>query len=133
MPFAPISPRHSRPQAVGAKASGHSTSKLQRRTSATRDDILENITLYWLTKTAVSSARLYWEYKGGFFDPRGVAIPVAVSAFPDEIYQAPKSWTEKAYPKLIYYNRPAKGGHFAAWEQPEIFTQEIRASFRSLR
>ena len=99
----------------------------------TRDDILENITLYWLTKTAVSSARLYWEYKGGFFDPRGVSIPVAVSAFPDEIYQAPKSWTEKAYPKLIYYNRPSKGGHFAAWEQPELFSQEIRAAFRPLR
>jgi pimeloyl-ACP methyl ester carboxylesterase len=99
----------------------------------TRDDILENITLYWLTKTAVSSARLYWEYKGGFFDPRGVSIPVAVSAFPDEIYQAPKSWAEKAYPKLIYYNRPAVGGHFAAWEQPAIFTAELRASFKSLR
>ena len=99
----------------------------------TRDDILENITLYWLTKTAVSSARLYWEYKGGFFDPRDVSIPVAVSAFPDEIYQAPKSWTEKAYPKLIYYNRPAKGGHFAAWEQPELFSEELRAAFQSLR
>ena len=99
----------------------------------TRDDILENITLYWLTKTAVSSARLYWEYKGGFFDPRGVAIPVAVSAFPDEIYQAPKSWTEKAYPKLIYYNRPPKGGHFAAWEQPALFSAELRASFKTLR
>jgi pimeloyl-ACP methyl ester carboxylesterase len=81
----------------------------------TRDDILDNITLYWFTNTAVSSARLYWEYKGGFFDPRGLNIPVAVSAFPDEIYQAPKSWAEKAYPKLIFYNRPPKGGHFAAW------------------
>jgi pimeloyl-ACP methyl ester carboxylesterase len=99
----------------------------------TRNDVLENITLYWLTKTAVSSARLYWEYKGGFFDPRGVSIPVAVSAFPDEIYQAPRSWTEKAYPKLIYYNRLSKGGHFAAWEQPELFSKEIRAAFRSLR
>ena len=99
----------------------------------TRDDILDNITLYWLTNTAVSSARLYWEYKGGFFDPRALQIPVAVSAFPDEIYQAPKSWTEKAYPKLIYYNRLPKGGHFAAWEQPELFSEEIRASFRSLR
>jgi pimeloyl-ACP methyl ester carboxylesterase len=99
----------------------------------TRDDILENITLYWLTKTAVSSARLYWEYKGGFFDPRGVSIPVAVSAFPDEIYQSPRSWTEKAYPKLIYYNRLPKGGHFAAWEQPELFTAELRAAFRPLR
>src|ERR1700690_467617 len=99
----------------------------------TRDDVLENITLYWLTKTAISSARLYWEYKGGFFDPRGVSIPVAVSAFPDEIYQAPKSWTEKAYSKLIYYNRLPKGGHFAAWEQPQIFSEELRLSFRSLR
>jgi pimeloyl-ACP methyl ester carboxylesterase len=99
----------------------------------TRDDILDNITLYWLTNTAVSSARLYWEYKGGFFDPRGLNIPVAVSAFPDEIYQAPKSWTEKAYPKLVYYNRPAKGGHFAAWEQPKLFSEEIRAAFKSLR
>jgi pimeloyl-ACP methyl ester carboxylesterase len=99
----------------------------------TRDDILENITLYWLTKTAISSARLYWEYKGGFFDPRGVSIPVAVSAFPDEIYQAPRSWTEKAYPKLIYYNRPPKGGHFAAWEQPELFSTELRTAFRILR
>jgi pimeloyl-ACP methyl ester carboxylesterase len=99
----------------------------------TRDDILDNITLYWLTNTAVSSARLYWEYKGGFFDVRGISIPVGVSAFPDEIYQAPRSWTEKAYPKLIYYNRPPKGGHFAAWEQPELFTADVRASFRSLR
>jgi pimeloyl-ACP methyl ester carboxylesterase len=99
----------------------------------TRDDILDNITLYWLTNTAISSARLYWEYKGGFFSPRGVSIPVAVSAFPDEIYQAPKSWTEKAYPKLIYYNRPPKGGHFAAWEQPELFSADLRAAFKSLR
>jgi pimeloyl-ACP methyl ester carboxylesterase len=99
----------------------------------TRDDILENITLYWLTKTAISSARLYWEYRGGFFDPRNVTIPTAVSAFPDEIYQAPRSWAEKAYPKLIYYNRPAKGGHFAAWEQPELFSAELRSAFRALR
>ena len=99
----------------------------------TRDDILENITLYWLTNTAISSARLYWEYKGGFFDVRNVSIPVAVSAFPDEIYQAPRSWAEKAYPKLIYYNRLPKGGHFAAWEQPEFMTTDLRASFKSLR
>jgi pimeloyl-ACP methyl ester carboxylesterase len=104
----------------------------------TRDDILDNITLYWLTNTAISSARLYWETTqissgGGFFDVRGVTLPVAVSAFPDEIYQAPKSWAEKAYPNLIYYNRLPKGGHFAAWEQPELFSEEIRASFRSLR
>jgi pimeloyl-ACP methyl ester carboxylesterase len=99
----------------------------------TRDDILENITLYWLTNTAISSARLYWEYHGGFFDPRGVTIPVAVSVFPDEIYAAPKNWAEKAYPKLIYYNRLPKGGHFAAWEQPEFFTSELRTAFRPLR
>ena len=99
----------------------------------TRDDILDNVTLYWLTNTAVSSARLYWESKLAFFAPKGVAIPVAVSAFPDEIYTAPRSWTERAYPKLIHYNRLAKGGHFAAWEQPELFTTELRAAFRPLR
>ena len=99
----------------------------------TRDDILDNVTLYWLTKTAVSSARLYWESKLPFFAPKGVAIPVAVSAFPDEIYTAPRSWTQKAYAKLIYYNRLPKGGHFAAWEQPQEFSEELRASFRSLR
>jgi pimeloyl-ACP methyl ester carboxylesterase len=99
----------------------------------TRDDVLDNITLYWLTNTAVSSARLYWEYKGGFFDVRNVSIPVAVSAFPDEIYQAPRSWAERAFPKLIHYNKLDKGGHFAAWEQPQIFCSEMRAAFRSLR
>jgi len=99
----------------------------------TRDDILENITLYWLTNTAVSSARLYWESKLSFFAPKHIAIPVAVSVFPDEIYAAPQSWTEKAYPKLIHYNRLPKGGHFAAWEQPEVFAQELRTSFSSLR
>jgi pimeloyl-ACP methyl ester carboxylesterase len=104
----------------------------------TRDDILDNVTLYWLTNTAVSAARLYWDTAqistgGGFFDVRGVKIPVAVSAFPDEIYQAPLSWAEKAYPKLIHYNRLPKGGHFAAWEQPALFTSEMRASFKSFR
>jgi len=99
----------------------------------TRDDVLDNVTLYWLTNTAVSSARLYWESKLPFFAPKGVKIPVAVSAFPDEIYAAPKSWAERAYPKLIHYNRLPKGGHFAAWEQPELFVDEIRASFRPLR
>ena len=99
----------------------------------TRDDILDNVTLYWLTNTAVSSARLYWESKLRLFAPKGVSIPAAVSVFPDEIYAAPKTWTEKAYPKLIYYNRLPKGGHFAAWEQPELFSEEIRAAFRSLR
>jgi len=98
-----------------------------------RDDVLDNITLYWLTNTAVSSARLYWEYKGGFFDVRNVTIPVAVSVFPDEIYAAPKSWAEKAYPKLIFYNRHPKGGHFAAWEQPEFFVSDLREAFRPLR
>jgi pimeloyl-ACP methyl ester carboxylesterase len=99
----------------------------------TRDDILDNITLYWLTGTAISSARLYWEYKGGFFDVRNVATPVAVSVFPDEIYAAPRSWTEAAYPKLIYYNKLGKGGHFAAWEQPQLFFEELRAAFKSIR
>ncbi len=99
----------------------------------TRDDILDNITLYWLTNTGLSSGRLFWESKLAFFAPKGVTIPVAVSAFPDEIYTAPRSWTEKAFPKLIHYNRLPKGGHFAAWEQPEVFTKELRASFRSLR
>jgi pimeloyl-ACP methyl ester carboxylesterase len=103
----------------------------------TRDDILDNITLYWLTNSGISSARLYWETfqlpKAGFFDPRHVTIPVAVSVFPDEIYAAPKAWAEKAYPKLIYFNRLSKGGHFAAWEQPKEFAEEMRAAFKSLR
>jgi pimeloyl-ACP methyl ester carboxylesterase len=110
---------------------------LNRTTSATgeltRDEILDNITLYWLTNTGVSASRLYWEYKGGFFNAKGVAIPVAVTVFPGEQYEAPRSWTERAYPKLIHYNRAEKGGHFAAWEQPTIFSQELRAAFRSLR
>jgi pimeloyl-ACP methyl ester carboxylesterase len=99
----------------------------------TRDDILENISLYWLTNTAVSSARVYWEYKGAFFRVRGIKIPVAVSAYPDEIYAAPKSWSEQAFPKLLQYNKLPKGGHFAAWEQPQLFSEELRVSFRSLR
>ena len=98
-----------------------------------RDDILDNITLYWLTATGVSSSRLYWENKLPFFAPRNITIPVAVSAFPDELYQCPRSWAEKAYPKLIHYNRLEKGGHFAAWEQPAILTSELRDSFRPLR
>ena len=98
-----------------------------------KTDILDNITLYWLTKTAVSSARLYWESKLAFFAPKGVTLPVAVSVFPDEIYSAPQSWAEKAYPNLIRYNRLPKGGHFAAWEQPEAYCDEVRASFRPLR
>jgi pimeloyl-ACP methyl ester carboxylesterase len=99
----------------------------------TQDDILDNVTLYWLTNTAVSSARLYWESKLAFFAPKGVPLPTAVSAYPDEIYTAPRSWTEKAYPKLVHYNRLPKGGHFAAWEQPQSFTEELRTGFRSLR
>jgi pimeloyl-ACP methyl ester carboxylesterase len=99
----------------------------------TRDDILDNVTLYWLTNTAVSSARLYWESKLPFFAPKGVSVPTAVSVFPDEIYAAPRSWTEKAYPRLIHYNRLEKGGHFAAWEQPGLFSAEMRTAFRSLR
>jgi pimeloyl-ACP methyl ester carboxylesterase len=98
-----------------------------------KTDILDNVTLYWLTGTAVSSARLYWESKLVFFAPKGVTLPVGVSAFPDEIYTAPRSWTERAYPKLIHYNRLEKGTHFAAWEQPAVFTTELRETFRSLR
>ena len=102
------------------------------------DDVLDNITLYWLTKTAVSSARLYWDAsataKKGFFDVKGVtSVPVAVSVFPDEIYAAPRSWAEKAYPNLIHYNRLDRGGHYAAWEQPQLFSEELRAAFRPLR
>jgi pimeloyl-ACP methyl ester carboxylesterase len=101
----------------------------------TRDDILDNITIAWLTNTAISGARLYWENWGklGFFSAKGVSIPVAVSVFPDELYPAPRSWAERAYPKLIHYNRVDKGGHFAAWEQPRIFCAEVRAGFRPLR
>jgi pimeloyl-ACP methyl ester carboxylesterase len=99
----------------------------------TRDDILDNITITWLTNTALSGARLYWERKVSFFNVKGVSIPVAVSVFPDELYPAPRSWAEKAYPKLIHYNRLPKGGHFAAWEQPQLFCEEVRAGFGSLR
>ena len=101
--------------------------------SLTKDDILDNITLCWFTNTGVSSARLYTELKDGFFHDLKISVPAAVSVFPEEIYQAPRSWTERAYLKLIHYNKLPKGGHFAAWEQPELFTQELRAGFRSLR
>ena len=104
-----------------------------RSEGLSRDDVLDNITLYWLTNTAVSSARLYWENKLVFFEPKHVTIPVAVSVFPDEIYAAPRSWAEKAYPRLIHYNRLERGGHFAAWEQPELFCAEVRTAFRTLR
>ena len=98
-----------------------------------RDDVLDNITLYWLTNTGISSGRLYWENKFPFFDVKNVSIPVAASVFPGELYQAPRSWAERAYPKLIHYNQLDKGGHFAAWEQPQLFSEEVRAGFRSLR
>jgi len=102
----------------------------------TRDDILDNVTLYWLSNTAVSSARLYWESrngKGGFFDPRGVPLPTGVSAFRYEIYQAPESWARTAYPHLVFYRSHDKGTHFAAWEQPELLAQDLRDTFRSVR
>jgi pimeloyl-ACP methyl ester carboxylesterase len=104
----------------------------------TRDDILDNITMYWLTNTAISSARLYWDTRqlpatGGFFDARGVALPMVVTVFADEIYAAPRSWAERAYSKMIYYNRHDKGTHFAAWEQPQLLSEDLRVGFRPLR
>ena len=104
-----------------------------QREGLSRDDVLDNITLFWLTNTGVSAARLYWENKLPFFSPKNVGIPVAVSVFPDELYQAPRSWVEKAYPNLIHYNKVEKGGHFPAWEQPKLFVEELRAGFRTLR
>jgi pimeloyl-ACP methyl ester carboxylesterase len=110
---------------------------LDRNTSdageLTRDEVLDNITLYWLTNTGVSASRLYWEYKGGFFNAKGVSIPVAVTVFPGEQYHAPRSWADQAYPNLIHFNEVDRGGHFAAWEEPELFSHEIRAAFTSLR
>lgn len=99
----------------------------------TPDDVLDNITLFWLTNTPISAARLYWENKTPYFSTKGVTIPVAVSAFPDELYTPPKSWAEKAYPQLVYYSRPAKGGHFAAWEQPALLSKDVREGFKTLR
>jgi pimeloyl-ACP methyl ester carboxylesterase len=99
----------------------------------TRDDVLDNITLFWLTNTGVSASRIYAENKLSFFAAKGVSIPAAVSAFPDELYQAPRSWAERAYPNLIHYNKLDKGGHFAAWEQPELLSEEVRAGIRPLR
>src|SRR5262249_21128604 len=109
-----------------------------QRGGLTRDDVLDNITLTWLTNTAISSARLYWErlYSENtfaFFSVKGVSIPVAVSAFPDDLYPAPRSWAERAFPRLIHYNKLDKGGHFAAWEQPQLFSEEVRAGLRPLR
>jgi hypothetical protein len=122
-----------------AKPAAAVTAALQRSTTEpakselTRDDVLDNITLFWLTKTGLSASRLYWENKGPFFEASGVSIPVAVSAFPGEFYQPPRSWAEQAYPKLVYYGRPEQGAHFPAWEQPQLFSTELRAAFRSLR
>jgi hypothetical protein len=104
-----------------------------KREGLSRDDVLDNITLFWLTNTAISAARLYWENHHDFFSPKNVTLPVAVSAFPDELYQTPRSWAEQAYSRLIFYNRHDKGGHFAAWEQPELLMEDIRAGLRSLR
>jgi pimeloyl-ACP methyl ester carboxylesterase len=112
---------------IAAAFDGHPVGNL------TRDEVLDNITLYWLTNTGVSSARLYWENKVGFFNVKGVTVPAAVSAFPREICQAPRSWAERAYPNLIYFNEVEEGCHFAAWQEPELFTTEVRAGFRSLR
>ena len=112
---------------LGHTANGHSAGAL------TRDDVLDNITLYWLTNTAISAARLYWENKISLYNDADVSLPAAVSAFPGEGYQAPRSWTERAYHHLVYYNQPAQGGHFAAWEQPQIFSTEVRAGLRPLR
>ncbi len=113
------------------------TAALERPASETgeltRDEILDNITLYWLTNTGVSASRLYWEYRGGFFNTKGVTIPVAVTVFPGEQYQAPRSWAEQAYPNLIYFNEVDRGGHFAAWEEPQLFSEEIRSAFRTVR
>ena len=99
----------------------------------TRDDVLDNLTLSWLTNTAVSSGRLYWESKISLYNAADVDVPAAVSAFPGENYQAPRSWTERAYRNLVYYNQPREGGHFAAWQQPQIFAEEVRAGLRPPR
>ena len=116
------------PGLVGQIVEGHLPGAL------TRDDILDNITLYWLTNTGISAARLYWENQADFFDAKNITIPFAISVFPDELYQAPRSWAERAYPNnLIYYHKADRGGHFAAWEQPELFATEMRAAFRPLR
>ena len=107
--------------------------RLERPSDLTRDDILDNITLSWLTNTGVSALRLYWEFKGGFFTAKGVTIPVGVSTFADEIYRVPRSWAEQAYPDLVYYSEHDWGGHCAAFEQPQVLSEDVRATFRSLR
>jgi len=119
--------RYGQPGFVGRVLQGDTSSEL------TRDDILDNITLYWLTNTATSAARIYWEGKGPLFKAVDVSVPTALSIFPEEIYLAPRSWSERAYHNLIYYNKPDKGGHFAAWEQPQLFTEELRAGFSTVR
>ena len=119
--------------AAALSAALRTPTKGQPRDQLTRDDVLDNITLFWLTNTGISSARLYWENKFPFFDFKNVTIPVAVSVFPGEFYQPPRSWAERAYPKLIHYNHVMKGGHFPAWEEPQIFAEELRAGLRSLR
>ncbi len=119
--------------AAALTAALRTLTKGQPSDQLTRDDVLDNITLYWLTNTGISSARLYWENKFPFFDFKNVTIPVAVSVFPGEFYQTPRSWAERAYPKLIHYNKILKGGHFPAWEQPKLFSEELRTGFRSLR
>jgi pimeloyl-ACP methyl ester carboxylesterase len=112
---------------IAAAFEGHSVGNL------TRDEVLDNITMTWVTNTGVSSGRLYWENTLGFFDAKGVTVPAGVSVFPRELYQAPRSWAEQAYPNLIYFNELDRGNHFAAWQEPELFTSELRAAFRSLR
>ena len=99
----------------------------------TRDEVLDNITLTWLTNTGVSSARLYWESKVGFFDAKGVTVPTALSIFPNELYRAPRSWAERAYPNLVYFHEVDRGNHFAAWQEPQLFAEEVRAGFRTMR
>ena len=129
-PFA-IDPRRRQP---GSPGSSHGSSRDACRRPHRANDILDNITLYWLTTTGVSAARLYWENKAGFFEAKPISIPYAISVFPDELYQAPRSWAERAYPgNLIHFNELDQGGHFAAWEQPQLFAEEVRAGFRSLR
>ena len=114
-------------QDIADASAGHPVGNL------TRDEVLDNITFYWFTNAGVSSARLYWENTHGFFDAKNVSIPAAVTVFAKEIYQAPRSWTERAYPKLIYFNEVDRGCHFAAWQEPALFSAEVRAAFRSLR
>jgi pimeloyl-ACP methyl ester carboxylesterase len=122
---------------IKGQPAGAVVEALERPSSAsgelTRDELLDNITLFWLTNTGISASRLYWEYKGTYWGARGVKIPTAVTVFPNEQYAAPRSWTERAFPKLIYYNRVDRGGHYAAWEQPQLFANELRAAFQTLR